>query len=376
VKSSRIRELVHLSLTNLALLASLTLVYFVAGRLGLRVSFAHAFVTPIWVPSGVAIAAFILLGYQVWPAVLVASFLGHLATLGLVNTSFVIPIGGVLEGLIGAYLVNRFARGAQAFDSAKGVFRFVFFACICAPAINATLGVGWIYLGGLSNLMGLGFIWLTWWLAHGTGILLVAPFLILLLRASRHRLDWGKSAELVLLLLGLIFVCLLVFGPLSVSVNESQLVQVWMCIPFLIWAAFRFYQLEAAGTTLILFGSAIWGTLHGYGSFVEKNLMTSLILLDTLIGVIGTMTLVIAAMVVERRRVIGELLGTQRLLQRAVETRERDLIVTVQTLEVEITGHAQTKRALRHSQERLRKLPENAKLGGKQEAQDRQESLE
>ena len=375
MKSPRIRKLAHFSLTNLGLLASLTLVYFVAGSLGLRVSFAHSVATPIWVPSGVALAVFILLGYRVWPAVLVASFLGHLATLGFVNTSFIIPIGGVLEGLVGAYLVNRFARGAQAFDSALGVFRFVFFACICAPAINATLGVGWIYLGGLSNLMGLGFIWLTWWLAHGTGILLVAPFLILL-RTSRHRLDWGKSAELILLLLGLIFVCLLVFGPLSVSLNESQLVQVWMCIPFLIWAAFRFYQLEAAGTTLILFGSAVWGTLHGYGSFVAKNLMTSLILLDTLIGVIGTMTLVIAAMVVERRRVIGELLGTQRLLQKAVETKERDLIVTVQTLEVEITGHTQTKRALRHSQERLRKLPENAKLGGKQEAQDRRESLE
>jgi len=144
----------------------------------------------------------------------------------------------------------------------------------------------------------------------------------------------------------------------------------------LIWAAFRFYQLEAAGATLILFGSAIWGTLHGYGSFVEKNLMASLILLDTLIGVIGTTTLVIAAMVVERRRVIGELLGTQRLLQKAVETKERDLIVTVQTLEVEITGHAQTKRALRHTQERLRKLPENAKLGEIQEARDRRESLE
>ncbi|MGA2677590.1 MAG: MASE1 domain-containing protein, partial [Methanobacterium sp.] len=124
-------------------------------------------------------------------------------------------------------------------------------------------------------MAGLGLIWLTWWLAHGIGILLVAPFLILLLRTSRHGMDGGEFGELAVLLLGLISVCLLVFGPLSVSLNKNHVVQVWLCVPFLVWSAFRFCPLEAAGTTLILFGSAIWGTLHGYGSFMANNLRTS-----------------------------------------------------------------------------------------------------
>jgi MASE1 len=198
----------------------------------------------------------------------------------------------------------------------------------------------------------------------------------LVFRSSHHELDGGELRELTLLLVGLIFVCLLVFGPLSLSLNKDQVVQVWVCVPFLIWAAFRFCPLEAAGTTLILFGTAIWGTLHGYGSFVAKNLTTSLILLDTFISVIGTMTLVVAGMVVERRRIEGELLGTQSLLQEAVARKERDLVVTVQALEVEVTGHVQTKRALRESQDRFLRLEENSKTEENlQETQNRGERL-
>jgi len=71
---------------------------------------------------------------------------------------------------------------------------------------------------------------------------------------------------------------------------------------------------------------------------------------------------VVAAMVVERRRIEGELLATHILLREAVDRKERDLVVTVRALEVEVTGHVQTKKALRDSQERFRQLADNAKL--------------
>jgi len=356
---------VSLSPRELALLALITLIYFAAGKMGQDLVFVHPYLTPISLPAGIAFAAFILFGYRVWPAVLLGSFLGHVTTMGFVvstmsvTASFAISVGVTLEGLVGAYLVNKFAQGMEAFDTAQDTFRFVMFACVFAPSIGATLGVGRFYLAGKTTFVHFAFIWLTWWLAHGIGILLVAPFLILLLRATHHRLDWHELGELTVLVLGLIFVCLLVFGPLSLSLNKNQFVQAWVCVPFLIWAGFRFCPLEAAGTTLILFGSAIWGTLHGYGSFVGKDLTTSLVLLDTFIGIIGTMTLVVAAMVVERRRIEGELLGTQTLLQEAVARKQRDLLVTVQTLDVEATEHMEAKRALRESEERLRRLAEN-----------------
>jgi integral membrane sensor domain MASE1 len=254
---------------NLALLTSLALVLFVVAKLGTKLVFVHPLVTPVWIPAGIAFAAFMLFGYRVWPAVFVGSFLSHIIALGPVNVSFGIPFAATLEGLLGSYFVHKYANGLKAFERAEDVFRFVSLACICAPAIGATLGIA---VMGFSGRAHLGFIWGTWWLAHGIGILLVAPFLILLVSATRYPPTSRELAELTLLLVGLIFLCLLVFGPLSASLNRNQVIQAWLCIPFLTWAAFRFRPLEAAGTTLILFGSAIWGTLHGYGSFVAKSL--------------------------------------------------------------------------------------------------------
>jgi hypothetical protein len=86
---------------------------------------------------------------------------------------------------------------------------------------------------------------------------------------------------------------------------------------------------------------------------VSKNLTTSLILLDTFVGVIGTMTLVVAALVVERRRFEEELLGMHSLLHAAMEGKGRELAETVQALEEELAVHSETKRSLRANEERL-----------------------
>lgn len=273
------------------------------------------------------------------------------------------------KGLAGAYLVNEFAHGLKAFDTAKDVFRFAFFTCICAPSINAAAGFAVNYFGGRASFAGSSIVVLSWWLSHGIGALVLAPFFILLIRAPQHRSNLREFSELIVLLCALFFFCLLVFGPLSHSVNKHQLVRVWLCVPFLLWAAFRFCPLEAAGTTLILFGSAIWGTLHGYGPFASQNLTISLALLDTFIGVIGTMTLVVAALVVERRRMEEQLLGVQSLLQAKVEGKSRQLAETVRALDTEIAIHARTKKSLQDHQEQFRLLAARAAKESPREVQ-------
>jgi len=356
---------------DVALFALLTLGYFVSARVGLRLALVQPFPTPIWLPAGGAIAAFVVFGYRVWPAVLVGSFLGHVSFLGFVGASFVAPLAATLEGLAGAYLVNTFAHGEKAFNTAKDVLRFAFFTCVWAPSITAAIGIGVNYFGGYASFMNSSLLILSWWLSHGIGALVLAPFFILLFGAPHHRLNLPEFAELTVLLLGLIFVCLLVFSPLSLSLNKYQLVRVWLCLPFLMWAAFRFCPLEAAGTTVILFGSAIWGTLHGYGSFVSKNRMISVALLDTFVGVIGTTTLVVAALVLERRRMEEQLLAAQSVLRAKFEGKSRELTETVYALDREIAVHARTKKSLEDNQEEFRVFAARAAEDRRQEIQAR-----
>src|SRR5713226_477884 len=96
---------------NLKVVAGLAAVYLVAAKLGLMLAFVHASATAVWPPTGIALAAFLLLGPRVWPAIFLGAFLVNITTEGSAWTSLGIATGNTLEGFVGAFLVARFANG-------------------------------------------------------------------------------------------------------------------------------------------------------------------------------------------------------------------------------------------------------------------------
>src|SRR5258708_10790886 len=185
--------------------AVLALVYFVAGKLALKLAFLHASASPVWPPTGIALAALLLLGYRVWPAIFVGAFLVNVTSAGTVLTSLGIATGNTLEAVAACYLVSRFTHGCKAFDRAHDIFRFALLATVVAPAISATAGVISLCLVGFANWSSFGEIWLTWWFGDGAGALVVAPLLILW--RTNPRLPWKKQAvEFVVLLAGMFLV--------------------------------------------------------------------------------------------------------------------------------------------------------------------------
>src|SRR5258708_22973691 len=108
---------------NLTVLAALAGVSFVAGKLGLKLAFVNASATAVWPCTGIALAAFLILGYRVWPAILTGAFLVNLTTAGSVASSMGIAVGNTLEGVVGCYLVTRFAGGEHPFARPQDVFK-------------------------------------------------------------------------------------------------------------------------------------------------------------------------------------------------------------------------------------------------------------
>src|SRR2546422_700922 len=147
----------------------LTGVYFLAGKFGLSLAFVHASASAVWPPTGIALAATLLLGCRVWPALFLGAFLVNVTTAGSVWTSLGIAGGNTLEGLLGAFLVRRFANGLRVFDRARDIFTFGVLAGLGATAVSATVGVMTLWLGGYASWEGLGAIWLTWWLGDVAG---------------------------------------------------------------------------------------------------------------------------------------------------------------------------------------------------------------
>src|SRR5882757_854207 len=109
---------------RLLTVATLAVGYFVTAKFGLAFASVNASATAIWLPSGIALAALLVLGYDVWPAILVGALLANLTTQGSVATAVCIALGNTLEALIGAYLVNRFAGGRRFVDRTGDILVF------------------------------------------------------------------------------------------------------------------------------------------------------------------------------------------------------------------------------------------------------------
>src|SRR6266700_8262604 len=126
--------------STLPAIGVLTLIYFIAGKLGLKLAFLHASASPVWPSAGIALAALLLLGYRVWPAIFVGAFLVNATTAGNIATSLGIAAGNTLEAVCGAWLVNRFAGGTRVFDRAQDVFKFAL-AAMASTVISPRFGV-------------------------------------------------------------------------------------------------------------------------------------------------------------------------------------------------------------------------------------------
>src|SRR6266705_171915 len=285
----------------LPVIGIVTVVYFIAGKLGLSLAFLNASASPVWPPAGIALAVLLLFGYRIWPAIFVGAFLVNATTAGNVATSLAIAAGNTLEAVSGAWLVNRFAGGKSVFDRPQGVFKFAL-AAVVSTIVSPFFGVTSLALGGFADWANYGAIWLTWWLGDATGDLLIAPLIILWSVASKRRWNRREAVEAGILLLLLFVLSEAVFcGWLTIPARNYPFPFV-IFGPIAIWTAFRFAQRETATGIFILSAFAIWGTIHGFGPFVGETKNQSLLSLQSWTTVLTITAMALSAGMAERGR--------------------------------------------------------------------------
>jgi integral membrane sensor domain MASE1 len=144
------------------------LAYFTFAGLGLHLASINPSATPIWPPTGLAIAAILLWGNRIAPAIFIGAFLINQLTAGSIVTSLAIASGNTLEALIAGYLVRHWAAGEQVFDTPTGVAKFALIS-LAATVVSATVGVSSLTLAGHAESSKFISIWLTWWLGDFAG---------------------------------------------------------------------------------------------------------------------------------------------------------------------------------------------------------------
>lgn len=270
--------------------------YIVAGLIAIDLGF-NKVVSPIWPSAGIALGALVMFGYKMWPSVAIGAFLLYFFELRSLPAALAIAAGNTAESMLAAYLINRFAGGRSAFQNPQNTLRFAAVIALASTAVSASCGAATLALGGFAGWADYGTIWTTWVLGNVSGIMLTSPCVMLWGAGAWSTWRPRKALEAAAVLVTVVLVGLVVFCGIPADTREMPLE--FLCVPVMVWAAFRLGRREAAAALVALTIIAIVGTRAGHGPFSHPNLNDSLIWLLTFMTVFGVMTMALAALASE-----------------------------------------------------------------------------
>ncbi|HXT70190.1 MAG TPA: diguanylate cyclase [Vicinamibacterales bacterium] len=290
----RIRHTLGREQTSLVFLAA---AYFLTGKAGLAFGYQNPSVTVLFPPAGIALGAFLVLGYRVWPVILLAALMLYASVLGPVVAVPILAVANTAEGLFAAYLMNRYAGGRHALQTPRHAMRFAGLTALTSVCCSSMVATVTLSLLGLAPIADANNIWMSWSLGVFGGTVLTAPLVLLF---AQGRTDRWKRAQV--LEAATVFVCVLAVGLVvfcGVPVELRGYPLEMACLVVLLWPAFRLGRRAASLGLLILLGLATFGTLSGYGPFVSATPTASLMMVVSYMSVMSVLIQALAALAAE-----------------------------------------------------------------------------
>ncbi|GGY07693.1 MASE1 domain-containing protein [Streptomyces djakartensis] len=272
--------------------------YYGSGQLGLLQQLVRGQVTPVWPPSGIALAGLLLLGPRVWPGIALGAFLTNISLGPSVLPVLAIAAGNTLAPVC-SYALLRRAGFHNELDRLRDALALIFLGAFTGMLVSSTTGTGTLVLTGVLDTGDFWPTWSVWWTGDAMGVLTVTP-LLLLLRSAHWpgNASPGRWAEGFLLLAATVCV-----GFLETSTTPL----LFVAFPLLIWAAFRFQLAGAVPCALAVSTFAIIAAAQNTGPFAGHDLLTKMITLQAFNGSAALTALLLGVAVSERARAAQEI---------------------------------------------------------------------
>ena len=284
--------------------------------------------TPLWPPTGFALALVLLGGYRVWPGILVGSVSPYLMAGGSLLEFGSVGIGTLLAAFAGTWLIGRWSNGHQTFDTPSGIAKFAIISFAPTTMISSTIAMAGFVLADKLSFSDSVATWLTWWLADAAGTLVIAPVVVLwaimpLRGSSKWNLLESIAVSAVVSIIGIVAYSPLIgsdliSNDLNVLLPYRSLLGFLVLLP-LMWAGLRGDRRTVATAALIFLGMAVWGFSVGNDPFPRTDLDGALLSLIVLSISVSVPPLALAAAIATRQDTESHLLSIQDQMERQIE---------------------------------------------------------
>ena len=303
--------------------------------------------SPLWPPTGCALAAFLLRGYRIWPAILAGSLSSYLLFGGAVLQSSSIVAGTLLAALAGAFLISRRSAPETLFATPQSVAKFSFISFVPTAVISSIFALGTSALANGTDPSDAAVTWIFWWLADGTATLIVAPTIVLW--ATRPFALFSKQSFLETLAVVVLTTVIgfLAFSPLvgtdftnsefNNAVPYRFLLGFLVLLP-LMWAGLQGNQRSVSTATLIFCGMAAWGVAAGSFPLAKTDFNAAQLLLLAVSIAASLPPLILAAAISRRQRLEVNLLSVQDQLRHDLKETNLELDRARRHFEILIEG--------------------------------------
>jgi integral membrane sensor domain MASE1 len=276
--------------------------YFLAAEIGLELALVRGQVTPLWPPTGIALACLLLFGMRCWPGVTIGAFAANVLVGPTLPAVVLISLGNTIAPVVACLLLAR-AGFRNDLRRLRDALALVFIAALGGMLISSTIGTGTLIAAGAVPPGDFWATWSVWWTGDAMGVLVVAP--VLLVAWTRH---WHWRVPLPRVLEGLA----LMAGVLAVMLLVTRLpfTMLFPVFPLLIWAALRFQHAGVAPCNLVVSVTVVLAAAAGQGPFSGLDLLPTMITLQVFNGAATLTALLLAAIISERD-------AAERALERA-----------------------------------------------------------
>lgn len=285
--------------------------YFSTAQLGLHLVPTRGIVAAIWPPSGVALAAVLVLGVRVWPGITMGALASALVHGHSPAVALSLTAAGTAAAVMGAWMLRSFG-----FDLGIQRVRDVWYLMAIALAtgiICPTFGCAMLALTGqLANTHFLA-SWLEWAAADVMGMLLVTPLLLTWTRPPAHPWTRPRQVSFVLFLLAVLLVSRLTVPGSTGGSDEPHFLLLSTIFPLLIWGALQFGTRETILAAVILSSVAAFAWTHTPSAGGGDRLLVPDLFITEIIGT----ALLLGSITVQQRRAYDEL--ERRVRERTTE---------------------------------------------------------